>query len=177
MILAILRVSHLAKLALAGVAVGGGFLAYAAVAVPPARDALAVTEGKLVSAGVVTRTSQRSRTTTRHFELMVQPIGGGAEARFRIPERAASAHDIRAAIGQRVRAEHAATDDVFVLAAGGREIVGYAASRDRRASEIRQYEVDGVAILGGSLVVLLVAGGFAWRRLRRQVSGLPVPAA
>ncbi|CAH0287184.1 hypothetical protein [Roseomonas sp. CECT 9278] len=169
MIIAIIRASLIVKLALVGLAVGAGFVGYAAISAPPQRAALQTLEATLATAARETRTSRRSGSSTSQYRLTLRPgPAGQAEIVLTIPALEAAESEIRGAVGKTVRAEFAGADDVYVLAVGGREIVRYDSTAERRRLAYRQYEVDGVAILGGSLVALLVGGVLGWRRLRRS---------
>jgi hypothetical protein len=170
-IIAIFRASLLVKLALAGLLTGIGFVSYAAVSTPPARAGLQGLEATVVSAARETRTSRRTGTSTSRYRLTLRPGPAGRdEVALTIPAIVVADSDIRGAIGKRVRAEYADTDDVYVLAIGGREILRYESSAERRRLGYEQYRVDGIAILGGSLALLLAGGGLTWRRLRRTAA-------
>jgi hypothetical protein len=169
MIAAIVRASLFVKLALAGLLLGIGFVGYSAVSAPAERASLQRLESTLASATRVTRTSRRSGSTTSYFQLTLRPGPAGAEEiRLTVPVAEASESDIRAVMGKRVRAEYRSADDVYALSAGGMQIVRFEQVVERRRSGYRQYKVDGVAIILGSALVLLVAGGLTWRRLGRQ---------
>ncbi len=158
MIAAIVRASLFVKLALAGLLLGIGFVGYSAVSAPAERASLQRLESTLASATRVTRTSRRSGSTTSYYQLTLRPGPAGAEEiRLTVPVAEASESDIRTVMGKRVRAS-----------AGGMQIVRFEQVVERRRSGYRQYKVDGVAIILGSALVLLVAGGLTWRRLGRQ---------
>jgi hypothetical protein len=170
-IIAIIRASLMVKLALAGLLIGSGFVGSAAISAPPARASLQTLEATAVSAARETRTSRRSGSSTSQYRLTLRPgPAGQEEIRLAVPALEAAESDIRAAVGKRVRVEFAGDDDVYALAVGGREIVRYDSTAERRRLGYRQYQVDGIAILGGSLVLLLVGGALTWRRLSRAAA-------
>lgn len=170
-IIAIIRASLIVKLALVGLATGAGFVGYAAFSAPPQRAALKTLESTVTAAARETRTSRRSGSSTSQYRLTLRPgPGGQEEIILTIPALEAAESEIRGAVGKRVRVEFAGADEVYVLAAGGREIVRYDSTAERRRLGYRQYQVDGIAILGGSLVALLLGAGLTWRRLRRTAA-------
>lgn len=171
MIAAIIRTSTFVKLALLGFVIGLGFIGYGQLGAPVAQDRLQSLEASVASASRVSRTSRRSGSSSAHYTMMLRPgPAGAAEFEISIPAIEAAESQIRGAVGQRVRIDYAAADDVYGLAVAGKPVITYANTAERRRLGLRQHQVDGVAILGGSLVVLLVSGGLAWRRLHRQAA-------
>ncbi len=64
--------------------------------------------------------------------------------------------DVRSLITRPVKAEFDSEQDVFVLASGGREVLTYANSLERRNLNFRQYYVDGIAVMIGSACALVI---------------------
>ena len=142
---------------------------------PPSRASLHRLEGTLAEASRVTTTRRRTGTTTVNFQLTLQPAGAaagtGAEpVKLTIPAIEMAESDLRGMLGKTVLAEYDGERDVYALSVGGQEVLRYDQTLERRHLGFRQYHVDGIAILGASAVVLLLAGGWTAIRLRRDAA-------
>lgn len=167
-IIQIARGSLLVMAAALGVLVGGGMLGYSVFTGPPARASLQKVEGTISEASRVTRTSRRTRTTSAYYELTLRPAAGTAELKLRIPNNEIAEADVRSLIGRFVQAELDSEQDVYVLRSGNRDFLTYAATVERRRLSFRQYYVDGIAILIGSGLVMVLGFVLGYRKLRRQ---------
>lgn len=169
-IIAIARKSLLVWLALLGLAVGTGMIGYAALSTIPARASLQTAEGVVSDASRVTRTSRRTRSTSVHYDITLRLSAGGAELKLRVPGNEIGETDVRSLIGRTVRAEFDSAQDVYVLRSGNREVLTYQNTVERRQLALRQYHVDGIALLLGSSLVMLLGFGLGYRKLRRQAA-------
>lgn len=170
-LIAVLRASKLVKIALLGLLLGAGLAAYGQSARVPPRASLQSIEATVAGATQITRTRRRSGTTSTEYELRLKPAqAGAAEVRLTIPAGDIGEPQIRLLLGRPVRAEFDRENDVYVLSQGGREVLGYERSVARRKVEYRQFVVGGTWLLGGSAVLLLVAGLLTWRRLTRTAA-------
>lgn len=169
MLLQIWKESTLVKLMALAFLVGLGFIAYGQFSGLPSRANLQKVEGVVSEASKVTKKRRRSGTTTVTYELTVKPDKPGfADLKLTIPAVETSETDIRSIISRQIQAEYDSESDVYVLTSGGRQILTYEATIERRKLGLRQYHVDGIAILIGSSVLLLIGAGWTFFKLRRR---------
>ncbi len=106
--------------------------------------------------------------------MTLKPANGAAEFKLRIPSIEIAESDVRSLISRPVKAEFDSEQDVFVLASGGREVLTFSNSLERRNLNFRQYYVDGIAVIIGSAVALVIGLFLALRNHRRtRVDGAP----
>ncbi|MGL4240382.1 MAG: hypothetical protein ACRCTI_04640 [Beijerinckiaceae bacterium] len=167
--------SLLVWLAALALLVGAGMLGYSAISGPPSRASLQTVEGTITEASRVTRTSRRTRTTTTYYEMALKPAAGAAELKLRVPSIEIAETDVRSLINRPVKAEFDSEKDVYVLSTGGREVLTYANTLERRNLSFRQYYVDGIALMIAGSALLVV--GFLWgmRKLRKEAAATGAP--
>ncbi len=168
---AIVRSSWIVMLAAAGLVVGAGMIGYSMLSGPPARASLQTVDGIVTEASRTTRKSRRTGATSSYYELTLKPANGSADLKLRIPSIEMAESDVRSLITRPVKAEFDSEQDVFVLASGGREVLTYANSLERRNLNFRQYYVDGIAVMIGSACALVIGLILAFRNLRRARAG------
>ncbi len=168
---AIVRSSWIVMLAAAGLMVGAGMIGYSMLSGPPARASLQTVDGVVTEASRTTRKSRRTGVTSSYYELTLKPANGSADLKLRIPSIEMAESDVRSLITRPVKAEFDSEQDVFVLASGGREVLTYANSLERRNLNFRQYYVDGIAVMIGSACALVIGLILAFRNLRRARAG------
>lgn len=157
-------------LAAAGLLIGAGMIGYSMMSGPPARASLQSVEGVVTEASRTTRKSRRTGSTTSYYELTLKPVNGSAELKLRIPSIEMAESDVRSLITRPVKAEFDSEQDVFVLASGGREVLTFSNSVERRNLNFRQYYVDGIAVMIGSGVALVIGFFLALRNHRRALA-------
>jgi hypothetical protein len=169
MLVQIWKESSLVKLMVLAFILGLGFIAYGQFSGLPSRANLQKIDGVVSEASKVTKKRRRSGTTTVTYELTVRPDKAGmADLKLTIPAVETSETDIRSIISRPIQAEYDSESDVYVLTSGGKQLLTYDATIERRKLGLRQYHVDGIAILTGSSVLLLVAAGWTFFKLRRR---------
>lgn len=156
--------------------VGIGMVGYSAISAPPARASLQNAEGTISGASRVTRTNKRSRATTSYYEMTLKPAAGTADLKLRVPTIEMAESDVRALIGRNVKAEFDSEQDVYVLSQGGREVLTYTNSLERRNLNFRQYHVDGIALMIAGLVLAIVGFFFGLRKLRKEAASSALPS-
>ena len=169
-IIKIARNSFIVMIAALGLAVGVGMLGYSVLSGPPARASLQTAEGTISEASRVSRTNRRTRTTSVYFELTLRPTNGAAEMKLRIPSLEIGETEVRSLIGRPVRAEFDSEQDVYVLRSGNRDVMTYENTLERRQMSFRQYYVDGIALVIGSSLLLLLGFFLGYRKLRKQAA-------
>lgn len=169
-IIAIARSSWLVMLAAAGIAIGAGMLGYSILSGPPSRESLQTVEGTITEASRVTRKSRRTGSITAYYEMTLKPAGNAAELKLRVPTIEMAESDVRSLITRPVKAEFDSEQDVYVLSSGNREVLTYRNSLERRNLNFRQYYVDGIAIMIGSAVALMIGFFMGFRKLRQQAA-------
>ncbi len=169
-IIAIARKSFLVMISIIGLAVGLGMVGYAAWSAPHARASLQTAEGVVSDAARVSRTSRRTRSTSVHYNITLRPKDGGAELALQVPGNEIGETDVRSLIGRMVRAEFDSERDVYVLRSGNRDVLTYENTVERRNLALLQYHVDGIALLIGSSLVMLLGFLLGYRRLRREAA-------
>ncbi|MCZ8258817.1 MAG: hypothetical protein O9333_01640 [Beijerinckiaceae bacterium] len=161
--------STLVKLAMLGLLVGLGFIGYGHLSGLPDRAELQVVDGTVTGASKVTKKRRKTGTTSIHYELTVKPQKAGEpELKLTIPEAEITEMSVRSIITRPVHAEFDSEKDVYVLSSGSRELLSYASTLERRKLGLRQYQVDGVAILAASSAVMMIMGGYTAFRIRRR---------
>ncbi len=171
---AIARSSWIVMLAAAGLLVGAGMIGYSLMSGPPSRASLQTIDGTITEASRTTRKNRRTGSTTSYYELTLKPANGSTELKLRIPTIEMAESDVRSLITRSVKAEFDSEQDVFVLSSGGREVLTYANSLERRNLNFRQYYVDGIAVMIGSACALVIGLVLAFRNLRRAgANGAP----
>ncbi len=88
--------------------------------------------------------------------------------KLRVPSIEIAESDVRSLITRVVKAEFDTEQDVYVLSSANREVLTYKNSLERRNLNFRQYYVDGIAIMIGSAVMLLVGFVMGYRKHRRM---------
>lgn len=151
-------------------AVGIGMIGYSAISSPPTRDSLQTAEGMISGASRVTRTSKRTRTTTSYYEMTLKLGTGTSDIKLRVPTIEIAESEVRALIGRVVKAEFDSEQDVYVLSQGGRELLTYTNSLVRRNLNLRQYHVDGIALVIAGIVLGVVGFFFGLRKLRKEAA-------
>jgi len=169
-IIAIGQKSLLVWLAGLGLGIGAGMMGYAALSKLPARDSLQTSEGVVSDASRVSRASRRTGATSVHYDITLRLSADGAEVKLSVPGNEIGETDVRSLIGRTVRAEFESEQDVYVLRSGNREVLTYRNTVERRKLALRQYHVDGIALLLGSSLVMLLGFLLGYRKLRRQVA-------
>jgi len=172
-LIAVIRSSWIVMLAAAGLVVGAGMVGYSMISGPPSRASLQAVEGVVTEASRTTRKSRRTGTTTSYYELTLKPTNGAAELKLRIPSIEIAESDVRSLITRPIKAEFDSEQDVFVLASGGREVLTFSNSLERRNLNLRQYYVDGIAVMIGSAVALVIGFFLAFRKYRRASADGP----
>jgi hypothetical protein len=167
-IITIARNSWLVMLAAAGLAVGAAMLIYSLISGPPTRDSLQKVEGQITEASRTTRKSRRTGSITAYYEMTLKPADGGPNLKLRVPSIEIAESDVRSLITRVVKAEFDTEQDVYVLSSANREVLTYKNSLERRNLNFRQYYVDGIAIMIGSAVMLLVGFVMGYRKHRRM---------
>lgn len=161
--------STLVKLATLGLLIGLGFIGYGHLSGLPDRAALQVVDGTVTGASKITKKRRKTGTTSIHYELAVKPQKPGEpELKLTIPEAEISEMSVRSVITRPVHIEFDSEKDVYVLTSGTRELLTYASTLERRKLGLRQYQVDGIAILAASSTVMMVMGGYTAFRIRRR---------
>ncbi|MBY0363130.1 MAG: hypothetical protein K2X45_14595 [Phreatobacter sp.] len=173
----IARNSWIVILAAVGILVGLAMVGYGLLSGPPARSSLQVVEGTISEASRVTRRSRRSGTTSSYYELTMRPRLSATELKLRVPTIEMAESDVRSLIGRPVRAEFDSEQDVYVLTSGSREVLTYANSLERRNLNLRQYHVDGIAIMSAGALVLAIGFAIGYRKRRREVAAATAPAS
>ncbi len=173
----IARNSWIVILAAVGILVGLAMVGYGLLSGPPARSSLQVVEGTISEASRVTRRSRRSGTTSSYYEMTMRPRLSGAELKLRVPTIEMAESDVRSLIGRPVRAEFDSEQDVYVLSSGNREVLTYANSLERRHLNLRQYHVDGIAIMSAGALALAIGFAIGYRKRRREVAAATAPAS
>lgn len=173
----IARNSWIVILAAVGILVGLAMVGYGLLSGPPARSSLQVVEGTISEASRVTRRSRRSGTTSSYYELTMRPRLSATELKLRVPTIEMAESDVRSLIGRPVRAEFDSEQDVYVLSSGSREVLTYANSLERRNLNLRQYHVDGIAIMSAGALALAIGFAIGYRKRRREVAAATAPAS
>jgi LPXTG-motif cell wall-anchored protein len=166
----IARNSWIVMLAGLAIVVGLGMVGYGMISGPPARSSLQVVEGTISEASRVTRRSRRTGTTSSYFEMTLKPRLSATELKLRVPTIEISESDVRSLIGGPVRAEFDSEQDVYVLSRGSREVLTYANTLARRNLNLRQYHVDGIALMIAGAVALAIGLLLGYRKRRREVA-------
>ncbi len=173
-IIGIARNSLIVLIAAGAIVIGAGMLGYSVLTGPPSRSSLQTVEGTITEASRVTRTSRRSGSTNAYYEMTLKRTGGASDMKLRVPSIEMAEPDVRALIGRPVRAELDSESDVYVLRTGDREVLTFENSMERRKLNFRQYYVDGIALLTGGSVLLVI--GFAlgfWKRRKSAAASKP----
>ena len=166
----IARNSWLVMLAALAIAVGLGMVAYGMMSGPPARSSLQVVEGTISEASRVTRRSRRTGSTSSYYEMTLKPRLSATELKLRVPTIEMAESDVRSLIGAPVRAEFDSEQDVYVLTSGRREVLTYANTLERRNLNLRQYHVDGSALMIAGAVALAIGLVLGYRKRRRELA-------
>jgi phosphate/sulfate permease len=166
----IARNSWIVMLAALAIVVGLGMIGYGMVSGPPARSSLQVVEGTITEASRVTRRSRRTGSTSSYYEMTLKPRLSATELKLRVPTIEMAESDVRALIGGPVRAEFDSEQDVYVLSSGNREVLTYANTLERRNLSLRQYHVDGIALMIAGGVALAIGFVLGYRRRRRELA-------
>jgi hypothetical protein len=175
-IIKIARNSYLVMFSALGILIGAGMLVYSAVSAPPTRDSLQTVEGTITEASRVTRKKRRSGSTTSYYEMTLKPKAGSADLKLRVPTIEMAETDVRSLLGRPVKAEFDSEQDVYVLSSGTREVLTYQNSLERRNLNFRQYHVDGIALMTGSGVILMIGFLLGYRKLRKEAAAGNAPA-
>jgi len=166
----IARNSWIVMMAALAIVVGLGMVGYGMVSGPPARSSLQVVEGTISEASRVTRRSRRTGATSAYYEMTLKPRLSATELKLRVPTIEISESDVRSLIGGPVRAEFDSEHDVYVLSRGSREVLTYANTLERRNLNLRQYHVDGIALMIAGAVALAIGLVLGYRKRRREVA-------
>jgi hypothetical protein len=151
--------------------VGLGFIGYGQLSGLPSRTSLTSVEGTVTGASKVTKKRRRTGSMTVTFELALRPSKAGeAEMKLVIPANEIGETDVRSVIGKVVRAEFDSESDVYVLMSAGRELLKYESAIESRKLGLRQYHVDGIAMLLGSSAVGGIMALITFFRLRRRAA-------
>lgn len=153
-----------------GLVVGFGMFGYSVITGPPTRASLQTVEGTISEASRVTRRSRRTGSTNSYFEMTLKPVAGAADLKLRVPTIEMAEPDVRSLIGRPVRAEFDSEQDVYVLRSGNREVLTFENTMERRKLSFRQYYVDGIALVIGGSVLLVIGFLLGLRKLRKQAS-------
>lgn len=166
----IARNSWIVMLAALGIVVGVGMVGYGMMSGPPARSSLQVVEGTITEASRVTRRSRRTGASSSYYEMTLKPRLSATELKLRIPTIEIAESDVRSLIGGPVRAEFDSEQDVYVLSSGRREVLTYANTLERRNLNLRQYHVDGIALIIAGTVVMAIGFALGYRKRRRELA-------
>lgn len=171
LLIEIVRESSIVKWMALVFVVGLGFIAYGQFSGLPARSSLTSVEGVVTGATKVTKTRRRTGTMTVTYELALKPgKAGEPDLKLVIPANEIAESDIRSIITRPVKAEFDSESDVYVLSSGGRELLKYEAAIASRKLGLRQYHVDGIAMLIGSSVLAVLGALWTLFRLRRRAA-------
>jgi len=148
--------------------------AYASSSGLPSRSSLSTVEGRVMEATQITHTKgrrgQAASVTSVDFQLAIQAPGSTDTVKLTIPSNEITRAQVTALINERVRAEYDGERDVYALSSGGKEVITYDASWNKRATAIQVWAERGKLFFGLAIPLVLIGWPLGARKRRKQAA-------
>jgi len=154
--------------------IAAALTAYASASGLPSRASLSTVEGRVMEATQITHTSTRrgqgARITAVDFQITIQPTGNAQPVKLTIPSNEITRERVVSLINERVRAEYDGERDVYALASGGKDVITYNDSWNKRATAIQVWAERGKMFFGLAIPLVLIGWPLGARKRRKQAA-------